>query len=182
MFKGLKRVVKGGISTVAEKGTDLASNVVNDSDLRPASFKEKITEGAKKTFKDGTQFVSEGGEDIKDKVANTKVDDVADKTKEVAHNIKHYGAFGEGYLGYSDPGKELRKAVKAKEKAAKKAKKAKKKKGEKAEDLFDPENLAKYKKEIEEKRNLASELSPGILTLINLYSVFLKQNYISRTL
>jgi len=162
MFKGLKRVVKGGISTVAEKGTDLASNVVNDSDLRPASFKEKITEGAKKTFKDGTQFVSEGGEDIKDKVANTKVDDVADKTKEVAHNIKHYGAFGEGYLGYSDPGKELRKAVKAKEKAAKKAKKAKKKKGEKAEDLFDPENLAKYKKEIEEKRNLASELSPGL--------------------
>ena len=64
-------------------------------------------------------------------------------------------------LGYSDPGKDLRKAVKAKEKAAKKAKKAKKKKGEKAEDLFDPENLAKYKKEIEEKRKLAAELSPG---------------------
>merc|ERR1712113_698157 len=78
---------------------------------------------------------------------------VTDKTKEVAHNIKHYGAFGEDYLGYSDPGKDLRKAVKAKEKAAKKAKKA--------EDLFDPENLAKYKKEIEEKRKLAAELSPG---------------------
>ncbi len=63
--------------------------------------------------------------------------------------------------GYSDPSKDLRKAVKAKEKAAKKAKKEKKKKGEKAEDLFDPENLAKYRKEIEEKRKLASALSPG---------------------
>jgi hypothetical protein len=28
------------------------------------------------------------------------------------HNIKHYGAFGEDYLGYSDPTKDLRKAVK----------------------------------------------------------------------
>ena len=55
-----------------------------------------------------------------------------DKTKEVAHKVKHYGAFGEDYLGYSDPSKDLRKAVKAKEKAAKKAKKAKKKKGIKA--------------------------------------------------
>jgi len=164
MFKGFKRVVKGGISTVAEKGTDLASNVVGDPDLRPAAFKEKLREGAKNTFKDSAQFVSEGGEDIKDKVGHKNVDNVADKTKEVAHNIKHYGAFGEDYLGYSDPGKDLRKAVKAKEKAAKKAKKAKKKKGEKAEDLFDPENLAKYKKEIEEKRKLASELSPGVIT------------------
>ncbi len=65
------------------------------------------------------------------------------------------------FTGYSDPSKDLRKAVKAKEKAAKKAKKEKKKKGEKAEDLFDPENLAKYRKEIEEKRKLASALSPG---------------------
>ena len=162
MFKGLKRVVKGGISTVAEKGTDIASNVVNDADLRPAVFKEKLTEGAKNTFKDGKQFVSEGGDEIKDKVGHKNVENVTDKTKEVAHNIKHYGAFGEDYLGYSDPTKDLRKAVKAKEKAAKKAKKAKKKKGEKAEDLFDPENLAKYKKEIEEKRKLAAELSPGI--------------------
>ena len=65
--------------------------------------------------------------------------------------------------GYSDPGKDLRKAVKAKEKAAKKAKKAKKKKGLKEEDLFDPKNLAKYKAEIEEKRRLAVEaVSPGI--------------------
>ena len=64
-------------------------------------------------------------------------------------------------LGYSDPSKDLRKAVKAKEKAAKKAKKEKKRKGEKAEDLFDPANLAKYKKEIEEKRKLAEALSPG---------------------
>ena len=175
MFKGLKRVVKGGISTVAEKGTDIASNVVNDADLRPAVFKEKLTEGAKKTFKDGSQFVSEGGDEIKDKVGSKNVDNVTDKTKEVAHNIKHYGAFGEDYLGYSDPGKDLRKAVKAKEKAAKKAKKAKKKKGEKAEDLFDPENLAKYKKEIEEKRKLAAELSPGIFKVFKLVFIMIIQ-------
>ena len=115
MFKGLKKVVKGGISTVAEKGTDLASNVVNDADLRPTALKEKLAEGAKKTFKDGSQFVSEGGEEIKDKVGHKNVENVAEKTKDVAHNIKHYGAFGEDYLGYSDPGKDLRKAVKAKE-------------------------------------------------------------------
>jgi len=90
------------------------------------------------------------------------------------HNIKHYGAFGEDYLGYSDPTKDLRKAVKQvnagddkisvwqtmhkqriilqKEKAAKKAKKANKKLKGKKEDLFDPENLAKYKRDIEQRR------------------------------
>merc|ERR1712203_370600 len=72
-----------------------------------------------------------------------------EKAKEVAHKVKHYGAFGEDYLGYSDPTKDLRKAVKKKEKEAKKARKAKKKKGGKKEDLFDPENLAKYKLELE---------------------------------
>jgi hypothetical protein len=75
-----------------------------------------------------------------------------DKAAEIVHNVKHYGAFGEDYLGYSDPTKDLRKAVKQKEKAAKKAKKANKKKTGKKEDLFDPENLAKYKREIEQRR------------------------------
>merc|ERR1711963_119294 len=69
-----------------------------------------------------------------------------EKAKEVAHKVKHYGAFGEDYLGYSDPTKDLRKAVK------KKARKAKKKKTGKKEDLFDPENLAKYKLELDQKR------------------------------
>lgn len=73
------------------------------------------------------------------------------------HNVKHYGNLTEDYLGYEDPNKELRKAVKAKEKAAKKARKAKKKKGGKKEDLFDPANLAKYKKELEDKRKAATE-------------------------
>ena len=36
-----------------------------------------------------------------------------------------------------------------------------KKKGGKTEDLFDPENLAKYKAELEEKRSIAAEASPG---------------------
>ena len=46
----------------------------------------------------------------------------------------------------------------------------KKKKGEKEEDLFDPENLAKYKKELEEKkrtRELAAEVSPGKSLIYN---------------
>ena len=60
------------------------------------------------------------------------------------------------FSGYSDPSKDLRKAVKAKEKVAKKAKK-----GIKEEDLFAPKRLAKYKREIDEKRRLAAELSPG---------------------
>jgi hypothetical protein len=46
----------------------------------------------------------------------------------------------------------LRKAVKQKEKAAKKAKKANKKRTGKKEDLFDPANLEKYKREIEQRR------------------------------
>ena len=75
-----------------------------------------------------------------------------DKAAEVVHKVKHYGAFGEEYLGYSDPTKDLRKAVKQKEKAAKKAKKANKKRTGKKEDLFDPENLAKYKRDIEQRR------------------------------
>ena len=82
MFKGLKKVVKGGISTVAEKGTDLASNVVNDADLRPKVFKEKLTEGAKNTFKEGHQFVSEGGEELKSK----------EKTKIFSHDESLVGA------------------------------------------------------------------------------------------
>lgn len=161
MFKGLKRVVKGGISTVAEKGTDLANNVVDDPDFSTSAIKDKIKVTAKKTYKEGKLNVRDGTEVFKERVGEKNVENVTEKTKDVAHDIKHYGAFSENLLGYSDPTKDLRKAVKAKEKAAKKAKKAKKKKGEKTEDLFDPENLAKYKQEIQEKRRLAAELSPG---------------------
>merc|ERR1712062_605888 len=70
--------------------------------------------------------------------SNENAGEAKEKAKEAAHKIKHYGAFGEDYLGYSDPTKDLRKA--------------KKKKGGKKEDLFDPENLAKYRLELEEKR------------------------------
>merc|ERR1712080_572066 len=42
--------------------------------------------------------------------------------------------------------------VKKKEKEAKKARKAKRRKPAKKEDLFDPENLAKYKLELDQKR------------------------------
>merc|ERR1712203_1006453 len=84
--------------------------------------------------------------------SNENAGEAKEKAKEAAHKIKHYGAFGEDYLGYSDPTKDLRKAVKKKEKEAKKARKAKKKKGGKKEDLFDPENLAKYKLELDQKR------------------------------
>lgn len=159
MFERFKGVIKGGASTVVEQSENLAGKVVGDHSLRPSELKDKLKEGAKTTFKGGKEFVSEGG----DRIAEADTHEIKDKTKEVAHNVKHYGAFSEGYLGYSDPTKDLRKAVKAKEKAAKKAKKARKKQGKKGtEDLFDPANLAKYRKEIEEKRTLALEPSPGI--------------------
>ena len=71
--------------------------------------------------------------------------------------VKHYGGLTEDFLGYEDPNKDLRKAVKAKEKAAKKARKAKKKKTGKKEDLFDPENLAKFKLELDERKKREAE-------------------------
>ena len=160
MFKGFKNALRGGIGTVAEKSQDIASNVVNDQEFSTTAIKDKLKETTKRTYKEGKLLYKEGAHEIRDKVGDENVDKVQTTTKDVAHNIKHYGAFGEDVLGYSDPQKELRKAVKAKEKAAKKAKKAKKKKGEKPEDLFDPANLAKYKQELEEKRKLAS--CPGL--------------------
>lgn len=160
MFKGLKRAVKGGISTVAEQGGNLAGKVVGDS----ADLKDKFTDGAKRTLQGGVQLVEEGKEKVTGTATEVNASEVKEKTKEVAHKVKHHGGWGEDLLGYSDPSKDLRKAVKAKEKAAKKAKKEKKRKGEKTEDLFDPENLAKYKKEIEEKRKLAAAVSPGVLS------------------
>merc|ERR1712064_58110 len=104
----------------------------------------------KETLKQKVSSVLDSSEKVIDSSEHTG--EAKEKAKEVAHKVKHYGAFGEDYLGYSDPTKELRKAVKKKEKEAKKARKAKKKKGGKKEDLFDPENLAKYKLELEEKR------------------------------
>ena len=161
MFRGLKNAVKGGISTVNEKGSDFAGSVVGDPDLGTSSLKSRLKEGAKNIGKGGSQFVSEGTENFNETVGTERVEGSKELAKDVVHNAKHYGAFGENFLGYSDPTKDLRKAVKAKEKAAKKAKKEKKKKGGKTEDLFDPENLAKYKAELEEKRRIAAEASPG---------------------
>ena len=160
MFKGLKRAIQGGVGAVAEKSQDLASNVVNDQEFSTTAIKDKLKETTKRTYKEGKILYREGAEEVRDKVGSENVDKIQGTTKDTIHNIKHYGAFGEDLLGYSDPQKELRKAVKAKEKAAKKAKKAKKKKGEKVEDLFDPANLAKYKKELEEKRKQEAEAAP----------------------
>ena len=78
---------------------------------------------------------------------------------EVVHKVKHYRAFGEDYLGYSDLTKDLRKAVEQKEKAAKKANK---KKTVKKEDVFDPKNLAKYKCELEKEAALSKAHKDGI--------------------
>ena len=130
----------------------LIRQVVSD----PATSRTQIKENLKNLAKGGVATVVEHGGTVlsSDQAGHSK-----DKAKEYAHNVKHYGAFAEDYLGFDDPNKELRKAVKAKEKAAKKARKAKKKagKGKKGEDLFDPANLAKYKKELEEKRKAAEE-------------------------
>ena len=148
MFKGLsglKKVVKGGFSAVAEHSSQLAEQVVSD----PSTSKGHI----KDTLKEKVLSVRDSGEGVIN--ASESGVQAKEKAQEVVHKVKHYGAFGEDYLGYSDPTKELRKAVKQKEKAAKKARKAKKKKTGKKEDLFDPENLAKYKAELEEKRRQA---------------------------
>ena len=132
----------------------------------PATSRTQIKENLKNLAKGGVATVVERGGDV---LSAEQAGHSKDKAKEYAHNVKHYGAFAEDYLGFDDPNKELRKAVKAKEKAAKKARKAKKKaekakggKGKKGgEDLFDPANLARYKKELEEKRKAAEEAAAG---------------------
>ena len=165
MFKkltGLKKAVTGGFSAVAEHSSQLAEQVVSD----PSTSKEHLKDSIKKRVQDGVASVVEvkgnvlghgalaEGEPEEQGGHNSK-----EKATEAVHNIKHYGAFGEDYLGYKDPTKELRKAVKKKEAEAKKARKAKKKKtGKKSEDLFDPENLARYRAEIEEKRRAAEKV------------------------
>merc|ERR1712228_989728 len=105
--------------------------------------------GLKENLKKKVQGVVEGSEHI---ASEAHAKEGAAEVAKAFKQVKHYGGFTEDFLGYEDPNKDLRKAVKAKEKAAKKARKAKKKKTGKKEDLFDPENLAKFKLELEEKR------------------------------
>ena len=145
MFKGLsglKNVVKGGFSAVAEQTGNLADQVVSDPSTSKGHLKETLKQKVSNVIDSSENAIN----------SNEYAGESKEKAKEVAHKVKHYGAFGEDYLGYSDPTKELRKAVKKKEKEAKKARKAKKKKTGKKEDLFDPENLEKYRLELEEKR------------------------------
>lgn len=166
MFKkltGLKKAVTGGFSAVAEHSSQLAEHVVSD----PSTSKEHLKDSIKKKVQGGVASVVEAKENVlghgtlqEAEVAEQgQAHNSKEKAAEAVHNIKHYGAFGEDYLGYNDPTKELRKAVKKKEAEAKKARKAKKKKtGKKSEDLFDPENLARYRAEIEEKRRAAQRV------------------------
>ena len=156
MFKGLsglKKAVQGGFSTVAEHSSQFAEQVVGD----PTNSKDYLKESIKKKVQGGVATVIGAGETLVDSDPNNTKEKVTDSV----HKIKHYGALGEDYLGYSDPTKDLRKAVKEREKKAKKARKEKKKKTGKKEDLFDPENLAKYKKELEEKRKRLEEAERG---------------------
>ena len=132
-FSGLKNVVKGGFSAVAEQTGQLADKVVSDPSTSQGHLKESLKQKVSNVLDSGENAIN----------SNENAGEAKEKAKEVAHKVKHYGAFGEDYLGYSDPTKDLRKAVKKKEKEAKKARKAKKKKTGKKEDLFDPENLAK---------------------------------------
>merc|ERR1712018_843699 len=148
-FKGLQKVVKGGISAVAETSKDLSEKVISDPTTSQGHLKENLKSRVTDLVATGQDFAEESH--AKDKV---------EKVKKLASKVKHYGAFGESYLGYEDPNKDLRKAVKAKEKAAKKARKAKKKKtGKKEDDLFDPENLAKFKAELEERKRREAEFA-----------------------
>ena len=148
-LKGIQNVVKGGISAVVETSNDLGEKAFNDPTTSTTSIKENL----KKKYAD---VVSTGEHFAEQTEAKERVDDV---TKGL-HKVKHYGGFTEDFLGYEDPNKDLRKAVKAKEKAAKKARKAKKKKtGKKEDDLFDPENLAKFKVELEERKRREAEFA-----------------------
>ena len=151
MFKGLaglKKVVKGGISVVAEHSSDLAEKVISDPNTSQGHLKENLKKKVSEVVSSGEQFTAE-----------TNAKEKADEVTKVVNKVRHYGALGEDYLGYDDPTKDLRKAVKAKEKAAKKARKAKKKKTGKKEDLFDPENLAKFKAELEERKRREEEFA-----------------------
>ena len=116
MFKGLsglKKAVKGGFSAVAEHSTQLAEQVVGD----PATTKEHLKESIKKKVQGGVSSVV----DVSENVLSSDPNHSKEKAKEYAHKAKHYGALGEDYLGYEDPTKDLRKAVRKKEKDAKKA-------------------------------------------------------------
>lgn len=149
MFKGLaglKKVVKGGISAVAETSSDLAEKVYADPTTSQGHLKENL--------KKKVQGVVEGSEHI---ASEAHAKEGAAEVAKAFKQVKHYGGFTEDFLGYEDPNKDLRKAVKAKEKAAKKARKAKKKKTGKKEDLFDPENLAKFKLELDERKKREAE-------------------------
>ena len=151
MFKGLaglKKVVKGGISVVAEHSSDLAEKVISDPNTSQGHLKENLKKKVSEVVSTGEQLTSD-----------THAKEKADEVTKVVNKVRHYGALGEDYLGYDDPTKDLRKAVKAKEKAAKKARKAKKKKTGKKEDLFDPENLAKFKAELEERKRREEEFA-----------------------
>lgn len=149
MFKGLtglKKVVKGGISAVAEHSSDLADKIITDPSTSQGHLKENLKKKAQGLVTTGEQIST-------DTHAKEKADEVA----KVVNKVRHYGALGEDYLGYTDANKDIKKAVKAREKAAKKQAKAKKKKTGKKEDLFDPENLAKFKAELEERKRREAE-------------------------
>ena len=133
-------------SAVAEHSSDLAEKVYTDPTTSQGHLKENLKAKVKGVVASGEQISSEAH-------AKEKADEVA----KVVSKVKHFGKLGEDYLGYEDPNKDIRKAVKAKEKAAKKARKAKKKKTGKKEDLFDPENLAKFKLELEERKKREAE-------------------------
>lgn len=109
-LKGIQNVVKGGISAVVETSNDLGEKAFNDPTTSTTSIKENL----KKKYAD---VVSTGEHFAEQTEAKERVDDV---TKGL-HKVKHYGGFTEDFLGYEDPNKDLRKAVKAKEKAAKKS-------------------------------------------------------------
>jgi hypothetical protein len=147
-FAGLKKVVKGGFSAVAEHSSDLAERVISDPSTSTGHLKESLKERVANVVESSEQITTD-----------SHAKETADEVAKVVHKVRHYGALGEDYLGYNDPTQDLRKAVKAKEKAAKKARKAKKKKTGKKEDLFDPENLAKYKAELDERKRREAEFA-----------------------
>merc|ERR1712018_402935 len=83
-FKGLQKVVKGGISAVAETSKDLSEKVISD----PTTSQGHLKENLKSRVGD---IVSAGQDFAEESQAKERVDDVT----KVVNKVRHYGALGE---------------------------------------------------------------------------------------
>ena len=80
MFKGLaglKKVVKGGISVVAEHSSDLAEKVISDPNTSQGHLKENLKKKVSEVVSSGEQFTAE-----------TNAKEKADEVTKVVNKVK----------------------------------------------------------------------------------------------